>query len=309
MKKLIVLLLVPFFLLAGCGNESGNATQSDAEGKINIVTTIAQIGDIAKNVGGEHVQVESLMGPGVDPHVYEAVPSDIDKLENADLIYYNGLNLEGQMNQIFEKMQEEKPTYAVAETIPQEKLTADPENPEVADPHVWFDIQLWQYAVEEVTNALIELDPDNKADYEKNREAYSKELDELHEYALQNAEEVPEKSRVMVTAHDAFQYFGDAYGFEVMGLQGLSTDSEFGLKDVQRIVDTLVERDIKAVFVESSVSDEAINAVVEGAKDKGHEVEIGGEIYSDAMGPEGTEEGTYVGMFTHNIDTIVNSLK
>ncbi|MCA0982859.1 zinc ABC transporter substrate-binding protein [Halobacillus yeomjeoni] len=307
MKKLMFVLFLLPVLLLGC--QSGDAQPKNEDGKVEVVTTIAQIGDVVKNVGGEHVNVESLMGPGTDPHLYKPVSSDIEKMDQAEVIFYNGHHLEGQMNSVFKKMKKQKPTYPVAEAVPEEMMDADPENPEIYDPHVWFDIEMWKYAVDEVTKGLSEYDPDNKETYEKNAEAYKKELDELNAYAKERIEEIPEQSRVLVTAHDAFHYFGKAYGLEVKGLQGLSTESEYGLNDIERIINTLTERDVKAVFVESSVSDRSINAVVEGAKKQGHEVNIGGELYSDAMGPKDTEEGTYIGMFRHNIDTIVEALK
>ncbi|KGX84294.1 metal ABC transporter solute-binding protein, Zn/Mn family [Pontibacillus marinus] len=308
MKKLLILLVFPALLLAGCNNEAASEDQNGNE-KVKVVTTIAQIADVARNVGGDNVEVESLMGPGTDPHLYKATHSDIELLQEADIIFYNGHHLEGQMNKVFKKMRQQKPTYAVAESIPEEKMDADPENPEIYDPHVWFDVTMWQYTVDEVAKGLSDLDPDNTEAYEKNAENYKQKLDELHKYAKEQINKIPEESRVLVTAHDAFHYFGKAYGLEVRGLQGLSTESEFGLKDVQRIVDLLSERNIKAVFVESSVSERSINAVVEGAKENGHNVKIGGELYSDAMGPEDTKEGTYIGMFKHNIETIVNALK
>lgn len=308
MKKLLILLSLPVLLLAGCTNASSSEGQNQ-NGKVKVVTTIAQIADVARNVGGEHIEVESLMGPGTDPHLYKATQSDIQLLQDADIIFYNGHHLEGQMNNVFKKMREQKPTYAVAESIPEEKMDDDPENPEIYDPHVWFDVTMWQYTVDEVAKGLSELDPDNQDVYKQNAKDYKQELDDLHKYAQEQINQIPEESRVLVTAHDAFHYFGKAYGLEVKGLQGLSTDSEFGLKDVQRIIDLITERNIKAVFVESSVSERSINAVVEGANENGHNVKIGGELYSDAMGPEDTEEGTYIGMFKHNIETIVNALK
>lgn len=305
MKKFITIALLSIVALVGCNAEADIET----EGNVKVVTTIAQIGDIVENVGGEHVDVKSLMGPGTDPHTYKATTSDIDNLQKADVIFYNGHHLEGQMNNVFAKMSSEKPTHAVAEAIPEDMLDADPENPDIPDPHVWFDINLWKYAVDEVTKGLIDLDPENKEYYEKQAENYKQKLDETHTYAKEQISQIPEESRVLVTAHDAFHYFGKEYGLEVMGLQGLSTESEYGLKDVQRIIDTVSERNIKAVFVESSVNERSINAVVEGAKAEGHQLKIGGELYSDAMGPADTEEGTYIGMFKHNIDTIVNALK
>lgn len=293
-------------ILGACSNAGESP---EGEGKIKVTTTTGQIGDIAKNIGEDHVKVDSLMGPGIDPHLYKASQGDINKLSNADIIFYNGLHLEGKMGDIFAKMKDEKPTYPVAEAIPEDMLLVDQANSSAVDPHVWFDIDLWKYAVEEVRDGLIELDPENKDDYEKNTELYLEELTALQKESQERINEIPEESRVLVTAHDAFQYFGQAYGMEVKGLQGLSTDSEYGLRDVQDLVNVLADGNIKAVFIESSISERSINAVVEGSKEKGHQVVIGGELFSDAMGEEGTPEGTYVGMYKHNIETITESLK
>ncbi|MCA1032491.1 zinc ABC transporter substrate-binding protein [Bacillus timonensis] len=305
MIKKFLVILVGLMLAVSVGCSSNSASKD--EDRLVVTTTIGQIADIVKNVGGEHVEVQSLMGPGVDPHLYQASQGDIKKLSSADVIFYNGLHLEGKMGEIFEKL--DKKIVAVGESVPKELLLGDPEDSKAHDPHIWFDIDLWTYAVEAVRDTLIEVDGKNADAYKANTEAYLKELQELKAYAENRIKEIPEESRVLVTAHDAFSYFGNAYGFEVLGLQGLSTDSEYGLKDVQTLVDVLVDKKIKAVFVESSISDKSINAVVEGAKKKQHEVSIGGELFSDAMGKEGTEEGTYVGMYKHNIDTIVDSLK
>ncbi|HZH58907.1 MAG TPA: zinc ABC transporter substrate-binding protein [Metabacillus sp.] len=302
---LSIVSVVTAVLLTACGSE--NVTKS-SNAKINVTTTTSQVADIVKNVGGDLVEVNSLMGPGVDPHLYQASQGDIKKLNNADLIFYNGLHLEGKMETIFEKMSKDKPTVAVTDSIPEEMLlSADESN--AHDPHVWFHIQAWLYAVDAVENELSKLSPDHKNIFVKNGEKYKTELQELDEYAKEQIQSIPKESRVLVTAHDAFKYFGHSYDIEVMGLQGLSTDSEYGLKDVQGLVDTLVERNIKAVFIESSISEKSISAVVEGAKKQGHDVVIGGELFSDAMGEEGTEEGTYIGMFKHNVDIIVSSLK
>jgi manganese/zinc/iron transport system substrate-binding protein len=303
---LIALLIMGAVIIAGCNTEK--RTESDNE-KVVVTTTISQIADAVENIGREHVEVQSLMGPGIDPHLYKAKQSDIGKLQDADIIFYNGLHLEGKMLEIFEKMDAEKPTYAIANSIPKQQLRKDAADETAMDPHVWFDIDLWKTALVQVTEGLIEIDPNNKEAYEKNAEQYFTKLDELKQYAEAEMAKIPEEQKVLVTAHDAFNYFGAKYHLEVMGLQGLSTDSEYGLRDVQSLVDTLVDRNIKAVFVESSISEKSINAVIEGAKDKNHQVEIGGELYSDAMGEEGTEEGTYIGMYKHNVDTIVEALK
>lgn len=308
MRKLLGRLVLIGAISLGLTACSSGAN-SDENETIQVTTTIAQIADIVENIGGDKVKVESLMGPGIDPHLYKASQGDLSKLNDADIIFYNGLRLEGRMGDILNKMAEEKPTIPVAESVPGDLLLKAEGETDKMDPHIWFDISLWLYAVEEVKNTLVEEDEENAAYYEKNAEAYINELKELDAYAKEQITTIPPESRVLVTAHDAFQYFGEAYDMEVTGLQGLSTDAEFGLNDVRSIVDLLVERDIKAVFVESSISEDSINAVVQGAESRGHTVKIGGELYSDAMGAAGTETGTYLGMFRHNIETIVNSLK
>ncbi|MGG3643665.1 metal ABC transporter solute-binding protein, Zn/Mn family [Bacillus gobiensis] len=309
MKKLVAAsfaFLIVLCFLSACGSST---TSENANDKIRITATIGQITDIANHIGGEHVEVESLMGPGVDPHLYKASQGDIQKLMDADIVFYNGLHLEGKMDEVFEKISKDKPAIPAAESIPDNQLLGNKANPGLHDPHVWFSIPRWMFVVDTVKKELSKFQPDLAEEFKKNAESYKQELKELDEYAREQVETIPKESRVLVTAHDAFQYFGEEYDVEVMGLQGLSTDSEYGLKDVQELVNALTERNIKAVFVESSISEKSINAVVEGAKEKGHEVSIGGELYSDAMGEAGTEEGTYAGMFRHNIDTIVSSLK
>ncbi|MMZ54143.1 Periplasmic zinc-binding protein TroA precursor [compost metagenome] len=213
------------------------------------------------------------------------------------------------MGDIFVRMANQKPTIAVSEKIDPAILREPPEFQGHYDPHIWFNVKLWMQAAERVKEGLIEADAAHKEDYEQNAAAYLKKLEELDAYAKEQIASIPEASRVLVTAHDAFGYFGDAYGIKVMGLQGISTDAEYGLKDVQNLVNVLVNQRIKAVFIESSVSPKAIEAVVQGAREKGHEVKIGGELFSDAMGEAGTVEGTYIGMVRHNIDSIVAALK
>lgn len=303
MKKLLgVLFLV--FMLAACGNGAATDTQ-----KGNVVTTTGQIADAVKIISGGHLKVTALMGPGVDPHLYKATQSDLSKLEKAEMIFYNGLHLEGQMLDIFEQMSEQKTVLAVGDTLDNKYLIADEGNPALHDPHIWFNIDLWKGVVEVIGDSLVEHYPEYKEDFQANEKAYLKQLDELKLYASDRIKEIPESQRILVTAHDAFNYFGQSQGFEVRGLQGLSTDAEYGVKDVQNMVDFLVENNIKAIFVESSVSDKAMKAVIEGAKEKGHNISIGGELFSDAMGAEGTEKGTYIGMYKHNVDTIVDALR
>jgi manganese/zinc/iron transport system substrate-binding protein len=308
MKKIVgIFLVISLIFVSACSKQ--NVNEENNEGKLTVTTTIGQIADAVKYIGGEKVAVNSLMGPGTDPHLYKATQGDIAKLEKADIIFYSGLHLEGKMLDVLERINKTKPTYAIAEAIDKESLLSANGGSYAYDPHVWFDITLWKQALEEVKAGLIEIDPDNKSYYEENAQNYFKQLDELQSYAADEMARIPVEQRVLVTAHDAFGYFGKAFDMEVMGLQGLSTDSEYGLGDVQKLVDTLVKRNIKAVFIESSISERSINAVIEGAKKKGHKVKIGGELFSDAMGEEGTDEGTYIGMYKHNVKTISESIK
>ncbi|AVK84758.1 manganese transporter [Lysinibacillus sp. B2A1] len=291
-------------LLFGC---SADTTKEEREGV--VVATTGQIADAIKAISGDHLQVSALMGPGVDPHLYKATQSDLSKLDKAEVIFYNGLHLEGQMLDIFEQMSKSKSVLAVGETLNKQDLLASDDDAMLHDPHIWFDIELWKGVVQAIGTKLQEEYPEFKDDFVANEKEYLKQLDELQTYAKDRVNEIPEKQRILVTAHDAFNYFGRSQGFDVRGLQGLSTDSEYGVKDVQQMVDFLVANKIKAIFIESSVSDKAMKAVIEGAKEKGHDIVIGGELFSDAMGAEGTKEGTYMGMYQHNIDTIVDALK
>lgn len=298
-----VVILSLSFLLFGCSAE----TEGEKEGI--VVATTGQIADAIKEISGDHLQVSALMGPGVDPHLYKATQSDLSKLDKAEVIFYNGLHLEGQMLDIFEQMAKDKTVLAVGETLDEKQLLTSDTDAMLHDPHIWFDIELWKGVVKAISTQLQEEYPEFKADFQTNEAAYLKKLDDLQSYAEKRVNETPQQQRILVTAHDAFNYFGRSQGFEVRGLQGLSTDSEYGVKDVQEMVDFLVENKIKALFIESSVSDKAMKAVIEGAKEKGHDIVIGGELFSDAMGAEGTTEGTYIGMYQHNIDTIVDALK
>ncbi|MEK3977206.1 MULTISPECIES: metal ABC transporter solute-binding protein, Zn/Mn family [unclassified Psychrobacillus] len=305
MKKILFLFIVAV-LLVGCGNNNAGGS---GEEKPLVVTTTGQIADAVRIIAGDSVEVKSLMGPGVDPHLYKATQGDLQVLEDADIIFYNGLALEGKMSDIFEKMKKDKSVVAIGEVVPKDRILNDEAHPELFDPHIWFDIEVWKLATHEITKSLTEEFSTDGDQFAENERKFFEELDELNGWTKERISEIPEEQRVLVTAHDAFNYFGESNGMEVRGLQGLSTDAEYGLKDIQNIVNFLVEQNIKAVFIESSVSDKAMNAVIEGAKEKGHTIQIGGELYSDAMGAEGTEEGTYIGMYKHNVNTIVDSLK
>lgn len=305
---IIILAFVLLTVMTACGND--NEATGDKE-TIRVTTTIGMITDVVEQIGGEHVEVTGLMQAGVDPHLYKASEGDINKLDKADIIFYNGLHLEGKMVDILEKMAKDKPTVAVSEKIDHSLLRTGAQiglDTEF-DPHIWFNVKLWMKASESIRDAFVEFDPAHAEQYKANAEAYLKQLEQLDAEVAGKIMTIPEQSRVLVTAHDAFGYFGDAYGMKVMGLQGMSTASEAGTKDVTDLRDYLIDNQIKAVFIESSVPRKAIDAVIEGAKEKGHELKVGGELFSDAMGEEGTPEGTYIGMVRHNVDTIVGALK
>jgi len=278
-------------------------------GKLKIVCTTGMLEDAVRNIAGEAVEVEALMGPGVDPHLYKASQGDLQKLTGADVIVYNGLHLEGKMAEVFHNMSEIKPVIAGADGIAKDKIKKMEGTVDTYDPHVWFDVMLWSDVVKYLSVELSKLDTANAATYQANADRYLKQLDTLNQKVKEQVLTIPETQRVLITAHDAFGYYGKAYQIEVKGLQGISTMSEFGLKDVSDLVNFIKDRKIKAVFVETSVSDKALKAVVEGCKERGHEVLIGGSLYSDAMGAKGTFAGTYIGMVSTNTETIVNSLK
>lgn len=307
MRKILKVSVVVacFALIAAC---AGNDEQQ-ADGKLRVTATIGMITDVVRNIGGEHVEVTGLMGTGVDPHLYRASQGDIQRLEQANIIFYNGLFLEGRMIEILEKMADTKPSIAVTDSIERSKLRPDDEIENEYDPHVWFDVSLWMTVTETIRDTLVAYDPDHAEYYESNAAAYLEQLDELHEEVKTKIASIPKQGRILVTAHDAFGYFGEAYDIEVIGLQGMNTASEAGTRDVTNLRDYIIEHEIKAVFIESSVSRRAIDAVIQGAKQLGHDIEIGGELFSDAMGEEGTLEGTYIGMVRHNVNTITDALK
>lgn len=303
---IITILILTGFILSACA--PSQPAEDITERMINVVATTSMIADAVENIGGDRVDVTNLMGPGIDPHLYKASESDVSKMAGADIIFYNGLGLEAQMAEVFQQMRGQIVTVAVAEVIDEAELLEDEEYEDAPDPHIWFDVSMWMRAVEQIRDSLVELDPDSSAIYEANAASYLAQLEELHEYILEQAARVPEDQRVLITAHDAFQYFGAAYGFEVRGLQGISTETEAGTADVRELADFIVDRDIKAIFIETSVPDRSILAVQAAVEARDHRVEIGGELYSDALGSPGSQAGTYIGMLGYNIDTIVNAL-
>jgi len=300
--------VINYFLVA-CFISFVFLTNAYAQQKIKIVTTIGQISNVTEIIGGDYVQAHGLMGAGVDPHLYKASESDVEKLSSSQMIFYNGLNLEAKMGEIFSRMGGARRTVAVTSEIASDLLLVSDQFQGHPDPHVWFDVTLWMKVAEKIASELALFDPPNAATYNERAQKYLQELEQLHNYVKTRTEELSPEQRVLVTAHDAFRYFGRAYGFEVVGLQGISTESEAGTADIKRIADFITERKIKAIFVESSVPERNIKAVQEAVRSRGWEVKIGGELFSDAMGSQGTFEGTYIGMVTHNIDMIVNALK
>ncbi|MBD3221299.1 manganese transporter [bacterium] len=304
MRSMTLLLAALLLALTGCGG-GGSDEAGDAGGKLAVVATTMQVGDLVRVVGGDHVDLAVLMSPGLDPHQYKASAGDVERLTGADLVVYNGLHLEAKMGEVLERLGSRKPTLAAAEAVPEDELIA---TDGAHDPHVWFDVARWRLALDAVAARLAELDPDHADAYRTNAEAHRAELTELHQWCRTMVSRIPPRQRLLITAHDAFNYLGRAYGLQVRGLQGISTATEAGTADVQALAELIAERRIPAIFVETSVSPRAIEAVQEAVRSRGHEVAVGGEVFSDAMGDAGTPEGTYVGMVRHNIATIVTSL-
>ena len=302
MKKTIFFLTIVLFF--GCKNET------KTNGKLNVVTTTSMITDIVKNIGGNAINIQGLMGSGVDPHLYKASEGDVTKLVNADVIFYNGLHLEGKLVEVFEKMgSATKTPIPLADQLDKSTLIGSDYFASNYDPHVWFNIDYFKRFTDKVTSVLVDKDPNNKATYLANQKVYIEKLFFLETKIKDVIETLPKEKRILVTAHDAFNYFGKAYGFEVVGLQGLSTATEAGVQDVQKLTAFIIEKKIKAIFVESSVPKRTIEALQAAVKSKGHNVQIGGTLYSDALGNNGTPEGTYIGMFEYNVNTIVNALR
>jgi len=278
--------------------------------KLRIVCTTSMITDAVKKIGGDLIEVHGLMGCGVDPHIYRATEGDVHRLASADIIFYNGLYLEGKMAELFKKMKSSL-TVAVTDTIPQTQLLKLTDAHGMYDPHVWFDVQLWQYVVATIRDTLIAVDTDeiHHINYVERAQSYLQELAMLHEYVNKKAAQIPEAQRILVTAHDAFSYFGRAYNFQVVGLQGISTDADISTRDIQQLVEFIITHKVPTIFVESSVAHRTLHAVQYATQARGWHVNIGGELFSDALGDPHTQAGTYIGMVRHNVDSIVDGLK
>lgn len=278
--------------------------------KLKIVCTTTQIRDLLENIGKDKIHVKALMGAGVDPHLYKATEGDVQKIFESDIVFYNGLHLEGKLESVFEKMGVYKnKTLGLGNYLPENKRIASSDFGGNYDPHVWFDVDNFILFAEVALKTLQELDPTNAAFYSENYLKYINELEELKKYIKEKIHELPVEKRVLVTAHDAFSYFGKAFGFQVIGLQGISTQTEAGVKDIKKLTDFIIENNISAIFIESSVPERTASALIASVRAKGGEVSLGGTLYSDALGSKGTEEGTYIGMYKYNINTIVNALK
>ena len=301
MRKILLIIIVLTVFLSCKENEKKS-------NKLKVVTTTTMITDLVSVIGGDAIEVNGLMGAGVDPHLYKASEGDVSKLYEADIIFYNGLHLEGKLVEVFEKMKQKK-QIALANKLPENKLIGSEYFASNYDPHVWFDISFFKLFAEQVTNTLISEDPKNKLLYTKNSNEFIEKLNELEIKLTQLINQLPKEKRILVTAHDAFNYFGVSFGFKVVGLQGLSTATEAGVQDVQKLSEFIITNKVKAIFVESSVPKRTIEALREAVKSKGHNVKIGGSLYSDALGDKGTREGTYLGMYEHNVTTIINALK
>jgi manganese/zinc/iron transport system substrate-binding protein len=320
-KSLFFFAVIPLLALPGCSRDANHSNGNGAFGgrklsvtsthsgamPIKVVCTTGMVADVVRNVGGDLVRVEQLIAAGVDPHLYKVTSADVSRMNDADVIFYSGLHLEGKMTDALERLARKKPVFPVTEYLdPKSLLTDEHKHP---DPHVWFDVALWSEVAGVVGDALALYDPANAAAYKKRADTYRADLAKLHEEAKTKIAALPKEKRVMITSHDAFRYFGRAYDIEVRGLQGISTDTEASLREINQLVDFIVTRKVNAVFVETSVNQRNMKSLQDGCKARGHDVVLGGTLFSDAMDEADTPAGTYIGMIRHNVDTIVNALK
>lgn len=303
--RFLTSLLLLVVLGTSCGGNASPAGNSE-NAPLQILVTTGMIGDLVTNIVRDRGEVTTLMGPGTDPHLYTPRRADVARLAQAEIVFYNGLDLEGKMVEALKAQRARIPVVAVAENLSEEYELIRGEG--AYDPHIWMDVQGWIKASEPVLNALMEIDPEGAEFYRKNAAEYIWELTQLDNYLRNTIGNLDESRKVLVTAHDAFGYFGRAYGVEVHGIQGLSTESEAGLRDINRLVDKIVTRKIPAVFFESTVSDRMVRTLIEGAGARGHELKVGGELYSDALGPSGSGAETYIGMMLHNSQTFIAAM-
>ncbi|MDX1927261.1 MAG: zinc ABC transporter substrate-binding protein [Pirellulaceae bacterium] len=310
---LFVIVGLSLFGVLGCVDskkKQGSSFSGQYQGQypIRATVTVGMVADLVREIGGERLEVTQLLGSGVDPHLYKPTRDDVTLLTKADIVFFNGLYLEGKMAETLQRLSEKKRSVAVAERLNAEGLNAEHTGDEHPDPHVWMDVSLWSEVAQVIGDELSQYDPPHKEDYQKRTQELRAKLDALHQYGLTQIASIPKDQRVLVTSHDAFRYFGRAYGIEVEAIQGISTESEAGLQRMNELVDMLVSRKVQAVFVESSVPKESIESLLLGAQNRGHKVTIAAELYSDAMGDAGTYEGTYIGMMDHNLSSIARAL-
>ncbi len=302
--KQFLLTLMMSILLTGCTDAKKD------DGTFRIVTTTSMITDLVKNVGGDKVSVTGLMGAGVDPHLYKASEGDVSKLSQADMILYNGLHLEGKLVEVFENMQRQKiNTIAISDALDKKDLIGSTLFASNYDPHIWFAVENWEKATQFVADELSKALPEHREEFQANAKRYLGALKALKAELREEINTLPEEQRRLVTAHDAFNYFGRSFGFDVVGLQGISTATEAGVQDVQKTASYIIEHKVKAIFIESSLPKRTVEALQAAVNSKSHQVAIGGTLFSDALGNPGTPEGTYIGMFRYNVKTIVNALK
>lgn len=306
------LMMMAAVSVLGCDGDAAARNgrgEANARSEMMIVVTTAMIGDLVREIAGERADVHVLMGPSVDPHIYRPTRGDVSLLLRADAVFSNGLHLEGRMDETFERLAAAgKPVFAVTELLPSDVLLADTDAEGAPDPHVWMDVRGWMRVADIIVESLSSLDPPYAAAYRERGDQLLDALSALDAYARQSIASIPPAKRVLVTAHDAFSYFSRAYDIEVQAIQGISTDSEAGIRRIEELVELIVTRRIEAVFTESSLSDKNMRALLEGAKARGHDVRLGGELFSDAMGTPGTYEGTYIGMIDHNVTVITRAL-
>lgn len=306
LTALVLIFCMMATILSGCSA----AAQENSTGRLRVVATTTMLADLAENIGGEYLEVTSLMGTGVDPHLYQASAGDVTTMQEADAVLYNGLHLEGKMGDVFASLESQGRTViCIEDGLGDTELLEDEDDAGQHDPHIWFSVPLWQEAAKHLADSLIEADAEHASAYQANLESYLAELDELDAYIRARVAELPESQRVLVTAHDAFRYFGAAYGFEVRGLQGISTDAEAGTADVSALAQYIADNEIKAIFIESSVPAKNVEALQAAVQSRGFDVAIGGELYSDSLGDAQSGTDTYITTFRANIDTIVDALK
>lgn len=306
-KGIVILLMLPVLMLGSC--RLGEDENTEQIGPLHVVATTNIIGDALKNLLKGGAEVSVMMGPGTDPHMYKPTPGDVDLLDRADVIIANGLHLEGKMADMLDKYGKEKPVLFVADGIDKSKIIKSADYADSFDPHIWFDPDLWTQGLTHISNEMQKIDTSNAARYEENLINYTREIENLTEWIKTRINNLPAEKRVLITSHDAFSYFGRKFEFEVKGIQGISTISEVGLKEISNMVDFVIERDIASIFVETSTSQKTAQSIVDGAKDKGYTVSLKGPLFSDALGEPDSEGGTYIGMMKSNVNMIIEGLE